>query len=81
MSGQRNRRNRMRFGLFLPLFDPLADPAVVARLAGDAEEVGWDGFFIWDQIGWREPVAAVGDTRSRWRRSLPPPSGSASGRS
>jgi alkanesulfonate monooxygenase SsuD/methylene tetrahydromethanopterin reductase-like flavin-dependent oxidoreductase (luciferase family) len=63
MSGQRNRRNRMRFGLFLPLFDQLADPAVVARLAGDAEEVGWDGFFLWDQIRWREPVAAVGDTQ------------------
>ena len=53
----------MRFGLFLPLFDPLADPAVVARLAGEAEEVGWDGFFLWDQIRWREPVAAVGDTQ------------------
>jgi alkanesulfonate monooxygenase SsuD/methylene tetrahydromethanopterin reductase-like flavin-dependent oxidoreductase (luciferase family) len=63
MSEQRNRRNRMRFGLFLPLFDPLADPAVVARLAGDAEEAGWDGFFLWDQIRWREPVAAVGDTQ------------------
>jgi alkanesulfonate monooxygenase SsuD/methylene tetrahydromethanopterin reductase-like flavin-dependent oxidoreductase (luciferase family) len=54
---------RMRFGLYLPLFDPLADPAVVARLAGDAEEAGWDGFFLWDQIRWREPVAAVGDTQ------------------
>jgi alkanesulfonate monooxygenase SsuD/methylene tetrahydromethanopterin reductase-like flavin-dependent oxidoreductase (luciferase family) len=63
MSGQPNRRNRMRFGLFLPLFDPLADPAAVARLAGEAEEVGWDGFFLWDQIRWREPVAAVGDTQ------------------
>jgi alkanesulfonate monooxygenase SsuD/methylene tetrahydromethanopterin reductase-like flavin-dependent oxidoreductase (luciferase family) len=63
MSEQRNPRNRMRFGLFLPLFDSLADPAVVARLAGEAEEVGWDGFFLWDQIRWREPVAAVGDTQ------------------
>jgi alkanesulfonate monooxygenase SsuD/methylene tetrahydromethanopterin reductase-like flavin-dependent oxidoreductase (luciferase family) len=63
MSEQRNPRNRMRFGLFLPLFDSLADPAVVARLARDAEEVGWDGFFLWDQIRWREPVAAVGDTQ------------------
>ena len=53
----------MRSGLFLPLFDPLADPAVVARLAGEAEEAGWDGFFVWDQIRWREPVAAVGDTQ------------------
>jgi alkanesulfonate monooxygenase SsuD/methylene tetrahydromethanopterin reductase-like flavin-dependent oxidoreductase (luciferase family) len=53
----------MRSGLFLPLFDPLADPAVVARLAADAEEAGWDGFFVWDQIRWREPVRAVGDTQ------------------
>jgi alkanesulfonate monooxygenase SsuD/methylene tetrahydromethanopterin reductase-like flavin-dependent oxidoreductase (luciferase family) len=53
----------MHSGLFLPLFDPLADPAVVARLAAEAEEAGWDGFFIWDQIRWREPVAAVGDTQ------------------
>jgi alkanesulfonate monooxygenase SsuD/methylene tetrahydromethanopterin reductase-like flavin-dependent oxidoreductase (luciferase family) len=63
MSGQRNGRNRIRLGLFLPLFDALADPAVVARLAGDAEEAGWDGFFVWDHIGWRAPVAAVGDTQ------------------
>jgi alkanesulfonate monooxygenase SsuD/methylene tetrahydromethanopterin reductase-like flavin-dependent oxidoreductase (luciferase family) len=53
----------MRSGLFLPLFDPLADPAVVARLAREAEEVGWDGIFLWDHIRWREPVMAVGDTQ------------------
>ena len=63
MSAQRSERNRLRHGLFVPLFDPLADPAVVARLAGEAEEAGWDGFFVWDQIRWREPVAAVGDTQ------------------
>jgi alkanesulfonate monooxygenase SsuD/methylene tetrahydromethanopterin reductase-like flavin-dependent oxidoreductase (luciferase family) len=54
---------QMRAGLYLPLFDPLADPAVVARLAAEAEEAGWDGLFLWDQIRWREPVAAVGDTQ------------------
>jgi alkanesulfonate monooxygenase SsuD/methylene tetrahydromethanopterin reductase-like flavin-dependent oxidoreductase (luciferase family) len=53
----------MRSGLYLPLFDPLADPAVVARLAGEAVGAGWDGFFLWDHIRWREPVAAVGDTQ------------------
>jgi alkanesulfonate monooxygenase SsuD/methylene tetrahydromethanopterin reductase-like flavin-dependent oxidoreductase (luciferase family) len=53
----------MRSGLYVPLFDPLADPAVVARLAAEAEEAGWDGFFVWDQIRWREPVSAVGDTQ------------------
>jgi alkanesulfonate monooxygenase SsuD/methylene tetrahydromethanopterin reductase-like flavin-dependent oxidoreductase (luciferase family) len=54
---------RMRSGLFLPLFDPLADPAVVARVAREAEEAGWDGIFLWDHIRWREPVRAVGDTQ------------------
>ena len=32
---------RMRSGLFLPLFDALADPAIVARLSAEAEEAGW----------------------------------------
>jgi alkanesulfonate monooxygenase SsuD/methylene tetrahydromethanopterin reductase-like flavin-dependent oxidoreductase (luciferase family) len=63
MSGQPNGSNRMRVGLYLPLFDPLADPATVARLAAEAENAGWDGFFLWDHIRWREPVAAVGDTQ------------------
>ena len=53
----------MRTGLFLPLFDALADPVVAARLGAEAEAAGWDGFFVWDQIRWREPVVAVGDTQ------------------
>jgi hypothetical protein len=51
MSGQRKGRKRMRSGLFLPLFDPLADPAVVARVAREAEEAGWDGIFLWARVG------------------------------
>jgi alkanesulfonate monooxygenase SsuD/methylene tetrahydromethanopterin reductase-like flavin-dependent oxidoreductase (luciferase family) len=53
----------MRSGLFIPLFDALADPTVVASLAREAEEAGWDGFFLWDQIRWRQPVEDVGDTQ------------------
>jgi hypothetical protein len=30
----------MRSGLFLPIFDELADPAIVARLSAEAEEAG-----------------------------------------
>jgi alkanesulfonate monooxygenase SsuD/methylene tetrahydromethanopterin reductase-like flavin-dependent oxidoreductase (luciferase family) len=51
----------MRLGLYIPPFDELADPALVARLCAEAEEAGWDGAFIWDQVRWREPVAAVAD--------------------
>ena len=51
----------MRFGLFIPLFDELADPALVARLCAEAEEAGWDGVFVWDQVRWREPVVEIAD--------------------
>ena len=51
----------MRSGLFLPLFDELADPAMVARLSAEAEEAGWHGVFVWDQLRWGEPVAGVAD--------------------
>jgi alkanesulfonate monooxygenase SsuD/methylene tetrahydromethanopterin reductase-like flavin-dependent oxidoreductase (luciferase family) len=51
----------MRSGLFLPPFDGLADPAVVARLAAEAEQAGWHGVFVWDHVRWREPVVEVAD--------------------
>ncbi|KAA1399891.1 LLM class flavin-dependent oxidoreductase [Aeromicrobium ginsengisoli] len=52
---------RMRSALWLPLFDELADPKVVAGLADDAEAAGWDGCFLWDQLVWRAPVRRVAD--------------------
>jgi alkanesulfonate monooxygenase SsuD/methylene tetrahydromethanopterin reductase-like flavin-dependent oxidoreductase (luciferase family) len=52
----------MRSGLFVPLFEELADPVTVARLAAEAEEAGWQGFFVWDQVRWREPVLSVADS-------------------
>jgi alkanesulfonate monooxygenase SsuD/methylene tetrahydromethanopterin reductase-like flavin-dependent oxidoreductase (luciferase family) len=51
----------MHSGLFLPLFDALADPRIVARLSAEAEEAGWDGVFVWDHLRWREPVVEVAD--------------------
>jgi alkanesulfonate monooxygenase SsuD/methylene tetrahydromethanopterin reductase-like flavin-dependent oxidoreductase (luciferase family) len=51
----------MRAGLFFPLFDELADPNLVARLAAEAEEAGWDGVFVWDHLRWHAPVVDVAD--------------------
>jgi alkanesulfonate monooxygenase SsuD/methylene tetrahydromethanopterin reductase-like flavin-dependent oxidoreductase (luciferase family) len=51
----------MKSGLFLPLFDALADPQLVSRLAAEAEEAGWDGVFVWDHVSWREPVLEIAD--------------------
>lgn len=51
----------MLSGLWLPIFDELADPVVVARLAAEAEQAGWHGLFVWDHLRWREPVRQVAD--------------------
>jgi alkanesulfonate monooxygenase SsuD/methylene tetrahydromethanopterin reductase-like flavin-dependent oxidoreductase (luciferase family) len=62
MSGQaRADRAGLRSALWLPLFDDLADPVAVARLAGEAEEAGWHGVFVWDHVRWRAPVRQVAD--------------------
>lgn len=50
-----------RRGLFVAPFDALADPRVVGDLAADAEEAGWDGFFVWDHLQYGDRVAAIAD--------------------
>jgi alkanesulfonate monooxygenase SsuD/methylene tetrahydromethanopterin reductase-like flavin-dependent oxidoreductase (luciferase family) len=52
---------RLRSALWLPIFDDLAEPAVVAHLAAEAEEAGWHGVFVWDHLRWRPSVRRVAD--------------------
>jgi len=40
----------MHFGITLPPFGPFADPTYLIGLARDAENAGWDGFFLWDHV-------------------------------
>lgn len=40
----------MRYGISVPITHDYADPALLARLAADAESAGWDGFFVWDDV-------------------------------
>ncbi|MDQ3856392.1 MAG: TIGR03619 family F420-dependent LLM class oxidoreductase [Chloroflexota bacterium] len=51
----------MQYGVSAPAIDEYADPRVLAELARDAEQAGWDGFFVWDHIlydnQWMPPVA------------------------
>jgi alkanesulfonate monooxygenase SsuD/methylene tetrahydromethanopterin reductase-like flavin-dependent oxidoreductase (luciferase family) len=42
-------------------FDGLADPRLLAELAGRAETSGWDGFFLWDRIAYPPAGRAVAD--------------------
>lgn len=51
----------MNSALWLPLFEELADPRAVVRVAAEAEEAGWHGVFVWDHLRWRPPVTQVGD--------------------
>jgi alkanesulfonate monooxygenase SsuD/methylene tetrahydromethanopterin reductase-like flavin-dependent oxidoreductase (luciferase family) len=42
-------------------FDRLADPRLLAELAGRAESSGWDGLFLWDRIAYPPLGRAVAD--------------------
>src|SRR3954449_1230347 len=48
-------------GIFVAPFEGLADAAALAELARRAEARGWDGFFLWDHVDYREPVTALAD--------------------
>lgn len=50
----------MKYGVYLPNFGPYGDARALASLAQDAEQSGWDGFFVWDHIaGWNMPIVDV----------------------
>jgi alkanesulfonate monooxygenase SsuD/methylene tetrahydromethanopterin reductase-like flavin-dependent oxidoreductase (luciferase family) len=40
----------MHFGLSFPLAGQLSDIAAAADLAKEAEDAGWEGFFVWDHL-------------------------------
>jgi alkanesulfonate monooxygenase SsuD/methylene tetrahydromethanopterin reductase-like flavin-dependent oxidoreductase (luciferase family) len=40
----------MHHAISIPIFGELSDPLAVADLAAGAEEVGWDGVFVWDHL-------------------------------
>jgi alkanesulfonate monooxygenase SsuD/methylene tetrahydromethanopterin reductase-like flavin-dependent oxidoreductase (luciferase family) len=50
-----------RRGIFVAPFEELSEPGVVAELAARAEARGWDGFFVWDHVQYRDPVSALAD--------------------
>jgi alkanesulfonate monooxygenase SsuD/methylene tetrahydromethanopterin reductase-like flavin-dependent oxidoreductase (luciferase family) len=51
----------MKYAIHVPNFATYSDPRVMVELAHEAEDAGWDGFFLWDHIFWKvpqpEPVA------------------------
>jgi alkanesulfonate monooxygenase SsuD/methylene tetrahydromethanopterin reductase-like flavin-dependent oxidoreductase (luciferase family) len=52
----------MKYGVYLPNFGEFGDACILAQWAKEAEDAGWDGFFIWDHIAlgsWAPPTAMV----------------------
>ena len=49
----------MKYGLSIPNFGSYGHPHTLVALAQEAEEAGWDGFFLWDHMivskEWRTP--------------------------
>jgi alkanesulfonate monooxygenase SsuD/methylene tetrahydromethanopterin reductase-like flavin-dependent oxidoreductase (luciferase family) len=45
----------LRFAISTPNFGVFADPHTVMTLAREAEEAGWDGYFLWDHMLWTWP--------------------------
>ena len=41
----------MQFAINTPNFGSFGDARILAELAHEAEDAGWDGFFVWDHIG------------------------------
>ncbi len=49
----------MRHAIHLPPFGSFGDVEVLIELAQQAEEAGWDGFFLWDHILYADDVDLV----------------------
>jgi hypothetical protein len=52
-------RRKLQYGVYLPDFGKALIPGALTELAGEAEDYGWDGIFLWDHmVEWnrRTPV-------------------------
>jgi alkanesulfonate monooxygenase SsuD/methylene tetrahydromethanopterin reductase-like flavin-dependent oxidoreductase (luciferase family) len=58
----------VQFAFNVPNFGPYSDPRLTADLAHQAEESGWDGFFVWDHMQWPffGPTGKPGPTADPW---------------
>ena len=45
----------MKFALFMPPIGPYSDPNHLSDMAAEAEQAGWDGFFLWDHTIYFSP--------------------------
>ncbi len=51
----------MKFALDVSTANTYSNPRILADLAAEAEEAGWDGFFVWDAVFARPPRLPMAD--------------------
>lgn len=51
----------LKFAVNIAPFGPLSEARAVARLAREAEQAGWDGFFLWDHMNWERWGPGIAD--------------------
>ena len=50
----------MKYAFNFPLFDHLSDERLLAQLAHEAEQSGWDAALVWDHVNLNYPGMASG---------------------
>ncbi len=51
----------MKYAINVPIFERYSEARYLAELAKDAEDAGWDGFFVWDHMAtpWGDTIGDV----------------------
>ena len=49
----------MRYAVYAPPFGTFGDVTLLVELAQQAEQAGWDGFFLWDHLLYENDVPFV----------------------
>jgi len=63
----------MRYGISVPAFADFSNPPLLAELARDAENAGWDGFCPVKGPGRRKPRSSCANASGRVRRDCEHP--------
>jgi alkanesulfonate monooxygenase SsuD/methylene tetrahydromethanopterin reductase-like flavin-dependent oxidoreductase (luciferase family) len=51
------QEDHVQYGVIVPNFGDYFEPRTLAALARNAEQAGWDGFFLWDHtVAWPTPI-------------------------
>jgi len=56
----------VHFGITLPPFAEWSDPRTIMAMAAEAEDAGWDAFFLWDHVAWNPAWGGTTSIADPW---------------